>query len=315
MQEEIILNKSKSLFTKKDFRFTTLISLSYLLVSSLLIGFKTDQVFLVLICTVLYYISSYTRKFITGFSIFIVFWILFDYLKAFPNYDYNSVHILDLYNWEKSWFGFVSDGTLLTPNEYWLKNSILFLDIICGLFYLMWVPVPIAFSIFLFLKNKKKQFLYFLLTFLLVNILGFIVYYLYPAAPPWYMQQYGTDFLKDTPSNAAQLVKFDQFFNVPVFQTLYSKGSNVFAAMPSLHSSYPLIVMYYGLKNKLGKINIFFAVVVVGIWFAAVYTSHHYVLDVLAGVFTAALGIVLFNGLKETRIVKAFIKRMLKAIT
>lgn len=315
MQEEIILNKSKSLFTKKDFRFTTLISLSYLLVSSLLIGFKTDQVFLVLICTVLYYISSYTRKFITGFAIFIVFWILFDYLKAFPNYDYNSVHILDLYNWEKSWFGFVSDGTLLTPNEYWLKNSILFLDIICGLFYLMWVPVPIAFSIFLFLKNKKKQFLYFLLTFLLVNILGFIVYYLYPAAPPWYIQQYGTDFLKDTPSNAAQLVKFDQFFNVPVFQTLYSKGSNVFAAMPSLHSSYPLIVIYYGLKNKLGKINIFFAVVVVGIWFAAVYTSHHYVLDVLAGVFTAALGIVLFNGLKETRIVKAFIKKMLKAIT
>src|SRR3546814_5365632 len=77
-----------------------------------------------------------------------------------------------------------------------------------------------------------------------------IVYYLYPAAPPWYIQQYGTDFIKDTPSNAAQLVKFDQFFNVPVFQTLYSKGSNVFAAMPSLHSSYPLIVIYYGIDRK-----------------------------------------------------------------
>lgn len=315
MQEEIILNESKSLFTKKDFIFTTLLSLSYLLISTLLVGFKTDQIFLVLICTVLYYLSTYTRKFITGFSIFIVFWILFDYLKAFPNYNYNSVHILDLYDREKDWFGFVSDGTLLTPNEYWLKNSIPFLDIICGLFYLMWVPVPIAFSIFLFLKNKKKQFLYFLLTFLLVNILGFIVYYLYPAAPPWYIQQYGTDFIKDTPSNAAQLVKFDQFFNVPVFQTLYSKGSNVFAAMPSLHSSYPLIVIYYGMKNKLGKINIFFAIVVIGIWFAAVYTSHHYVLDVLAGILTATLGIILFNRLKRTRIVKSFIETMLKAIS
>src|SRR5690606_16881056 len=107
MQEEIILNKRKNLFTKKDFLFTTLISFSYLLISSLLIGFKTDQIFLILICTVLYYLSPYTRKFITGFSIFIVFWILFDYLKAFPNYDYNVVHILDLYNWEKNWFGFV----------------------------------------------------------------------------------------------------------------------------------------------------------------------------------------------------------------
>src|SRR5690554_2503739 len=290
MEEDII--RKQNLFTKKDLIFTTLLSLSYLLVSTILIGFKTDQVFLVLICTTLYYISPITRKFITGFSIFIIFWIIFDYLKAFPNYNYNTVHILDLYNWEMKWFGFVSDGTLVTPNEYWLKNSIPFLDVICGLFYLMWVPVPIAFSIFLFLKNKKKQFLYFLLTFLLVNILGFIGYYLYPAAPPWYIQQYGVEFLKNTPSNAAQLVKFDEFFNVPVFQTLYSKGSNVFAAMPSLHSSYPLIVIYYGMKNKLGKINIFFAIVVVGIWFAAVYTSHHYVLDVLAGIITAALGIV-----------------------
>lgn len=313
MTENTIFNRS--LFTKNDIRLTTLLSLLYLLVSYLLIGFKTDQVFLILICTGFYYFSVQTRKFIIGFSIFIVFWIIFDFLKAFPNYKYNSVHITDLYAWEKQWFGFVSDGTLVTPNEYWLKNSRIFLDIMSGLFYLLWVPVPIVFSVFLFLTNRKRQFLYFLLTFLLVNLLGFVGYYLYPAAPPWYLQQYGTEFLENTPSNPAQLIKFDQFFNLPVFQTLYSKGSNVFAAMPSLHSSYPLIVIYYGIKNRLGKINIFFAVVVVGIWFAAVYTSHHYVLDVLAGILTAVLGILLFNRLKEIRIVKAFIERMLKAIS
>lgn len=313
MTENTIFNRS--LFTKKDIRLTTLLSLLYLLVSYLLIGFKTDQVFLILICTGFYYFSVQTRKFIIGFSIFIVFWIIFDFLKAFPNYKYNSVHITDLYAWEKQWFGFVSDGTLVTPNEYWLKNSRIFLDIMSGLFYLLWVPVPIVFSVFLFLTNRKRQFLYFLLTFLLVNLLGFVGYYLYPAAPPWYLQQYGTEFIENTPSNPAQLIKFDHFFNLSIFQTLYSKGSNVFAAMPSLHSSYPLIVIYYGIKNKLGKINIFFAVVVVGIWFAAVYTSHHYVLDVLAGILTAILGIISFNQLKETRVVKAFIERMLKVIS
>ena len=65
--------------------------------------------------------------------------------------------------------------------------------------------------------------------------------------------------------------------------------------MPSLHSAYPLIVFYYGLKNKLGVANIFFGIVMVGIWFAAVYTSHHYVLDVLAGITCAITGIFLFN--------------------
>jgi len=314
MQEEAILKKE--LFTKKDVILTSALSLSYLLLSYLLIGFKSDQIALILILNFLYYLSTITRKFIIGFLIFVVFWIVYDYLKAFPNYNYNTVYIEDLYNWEKQWFGFVYDGIVITPNEYWLKNSNSFFDIISGFFYLMWVPVPIMFSVFLFLMNRKKQFLYFLMTFLLVNLIGFVGYYLYPAAPPWYMQYYGTGFIKDTPSNPAQLINFDQLFNLPIFQTIYSKGSNVFAAMPSLHSAYPLIVLYYGFKNKLGWVtNVFFAIVVVGIWFAAVYTSHHYVLDVLAGIITAVIGIVLFNWLKDRKPIKGLVDFMLKAIT
>jgi membrane-associated phospholipid phosphatase len=65
--------------------------------------------------------------------------------------------------------------------------------------------------------------------------------------------------------------------------------------MPSLHSAYPAIVLYYGLKNKLGWVNIIFAVIAAGIWFAAVYTSHHYILDVLAGILCAATGILSFK--------------------
>lgn len=314
MQEEVVLKKGS--FNKKDLLLTSILSISYLLLSYLLIGFKTDQIVLILILNSLYYMSTITRKFIIGFSIFIIFWILYDYLKAFPNYNYKAVNIVELYDLEKNWFGFISDGVLVTPNEYWLKHSITFLDIASGLFYLMWVPVPILFSVFLFLMNRRREFLCFLMTFLLVNLIGFVGYYLYPAAPPWYMQHYGTGFIKDTLSNPAQLIKFDQFFNLPVFQTIYSKGSNVFAAMPSLHSAYPLIVLYYGFRNKMGMLaNIFFAIVVVGIWFAAVYTSHHYVLDVLAGICTALVGILLFNWLKERKPIKTLIDNMLRAIS
>jgi membrane-associated phospholipid phosphatase len=129
----------------------------------------------------------------------------------------------------------------------------------------------------------------------LVNLLGFVVYYIYPAAPPWYLQEYGSHFLSHTPGNTAGLARFDAYFDISVFKNLYAKSSNVFAAMPSLHSSYPLIVIYYGIKERLGLINIVFAVVMGGIWFAAVYTSHHYVLDVLAGIICAAIGILLFE--------------------
>jgi cytochrome c biogenesis protein CcdA len=85
--------------------------------------------------------------------------------------------------------------------------------------------------------------------------------------------------------------------------------------MPSLHSSYPVIVLYYGLKNRLGLINIFFIIVMLGIWFTAVYASHHYILDVLAGITCAASGITLFNILiKKVKFVRDFIDYYQKAI-
>jgi membrane-associated phospholipid phosphatase len=151
-----------------------------------------------------------------------------------------------------------------------------------------------GFAVYLFF-TKRRQFLLFLFTFVLVNFLGFIVYYTFPAAPPWYIQYHGFTFHKLTPGNTAGLAKFDAYFNVSIFKSIYAKGSNVFAAMPSLHSSYPIIVLYYGLKNKLGKANIFFGAVMIGIWFSAVYLSHHYIVDVLAGILCAIIGISLFN--------------------
>jgi len=38
-----------------------------------------------------------------------------------------------------------------------------------------------------------------------------------------------------------------------------------------------------------------FALVMCGIWFSAVYTNHHYILDVIAGILCAVAGIWLFS--------------------
>lgn len=278
----------------KTVLIVSLLSLGYLVISYFLIGYNSSELFLVAIFNSLFYLSVITRKFILGFSIFIVYWIIFDYMKAFPNYNFNPVHIGDLYNFEKHLFGILDNGTLLTPNEYWRLHGTTFIDVITGLFYLCWIPVPLGFAAFLFFKNKR-QFLYFSLTFVLVNLLGFVIYYTYPAAPPWYVQYHGFAFTPLKAGNTAGLAKFDAYFHAGIFKSIYTKGSNVFAAMPSLHSSYPVIVVYYGIKNRLGIVNTIFVIVMLGIWFTAVYASHHYVLDVLAGITTAIIGISLFN--------------------
>ena len=271
-----------------------LLSILCLGLLSFLVGLRIEHVLLVGIYNLCFFIDSRTRKFVLAFTIFLVFGILYDLMKAYPNYLVNHVDISPLYHFEKAVFGFTWDGQLLTPNEFFAQYPTPFLDILSGLFYINWIPVPLVFAAYFYLKNKQ-QFLHFSLTFLLVNVLGFCIYYIHPAAPPWYVSQYGFDLNLSIPGDAAGLVRFDNLVHLPVFESIYTRNSNVFAAMPSLHSAYPVVVFYYAVKNRLGWINWLLALFMAGIWFSAVYSGHHYVTDVLAGIICAISGIMLFQ--------------------
>lgn len=271
-----------------------LVSGCYLGLSALLVGSKPDQLVLAGLFSGLYLASDATRRWVLGFAIFMVYWVLFDWMKAFPNYAFNTVHIGDLYAAERSLFGIAHQGAVLTPNEYLALETTPLKDLLAGLFYLCWVPVPLAFAAYLYAKDKD-HFLRFALCFLLVNLLGFAVYYLYPAAPPWYVADHGTSFIAGTPGNTAGLGRFDALTGLPIFHGLYSKSSNVFAAMPSLHAAYLPVAAYWAHRAGLKRAALLFIGIAGGIWWAAVYSGHHYVLDVLLGVVCSALGILTFN--------------------
>lgn len=305
---------NRSIFTGKNILLTFGFSALYLLLCYWLIGYKTEQLFLVILFNVLYYLRSGTRKFILAFSIFIAFWVLFDFMKAFPNYEFSRVHIQDIYELEKSWFGLSTGGQRQTLNEYFWQHHRTFADILAGCFYLCWMPVPILFGVYLFYTKKRAGYINFALTFLWVNLIGFVIYYLCPSAPPWYIQLHGFVFNPHTAGNTAGLGRFDNYFHVHVFQGLYAQSSNVFAAMPSLHASYPTIVFYHAVKNRQRWYAlVFFAAVMLGIWCTAVYASHHYVLDVIAGVLCAVVGIASYNWISKRpgpfhRFVNAYVK-------
>ncbi|WP_232831782.1 phosphatase PAP2 family protein [Taibaiella helva] len=283
------------------------ISVAYLILSFFLIGFRPEQIFISGVFFLLYTLSKKTRNFVLTLMPFIVFWVIFDYMKAFPNYRFNTVHIGDLYALEKKYFGFSYQGSLHTINEFWTQNRNTFLDVLNGFFYLCWMPVPISFAGYLFFKNRRAA-IEFCLTFLLTNFVGFIGYYGYPAAPPWYIHEHGLAFNPATPGNIAGLAGFDHFFGVQIFHGLYAKSSNVFAAMPSLHTAYALLSVYYAFrKNVALGWKIFLTIVCLGTWFAALYTDHHYLLDVLVGILCAIIGITLFRSvLLRTRGFKKF---------
>ncbi len=288
------MNSKKN--TRSTFFYITvpLLSLLYLYFSKITFGLRTDHFVLVVIVNFCYFLSISTRRLIIGLGIIIVYWIIYDSMKAWPNWAFNNVDILPLYNLEKYLFGIRNGISHSTPNEFFLNHNFVFADIICGAFYLCWMPLPLFFAFYLYFTNKNL-FLRFSMAFFIVNCIGFVIYYLHPAAPPWYYEKYGSVLDVTTKSNAAGLLRFDNYFGIHLFEDLYSKGSNVFAAMPSLHSSYPLIGLIYAYKQPAKWLKILFATVMVGIWFSAIYLSHHYILDVIAGIACGLLGVYFFE--------------------
>lgn len=266
----------------------------YLLWLTAFIGFRIDHFNFILFLVVAYFSSSWTRKFVLGLVFFWIFWILYDAMRIYPNYMVNSIHIAEPYLLEKRLFGIASAGVLLTPNEWLAERTNTISDFLSGIFYLTWVPLPMLYCLYLFITDRK-MLLRFSATFLFTNIVGFSIYYLYPAAPPWYVSYHG--FVEDLsiPGNAANLLRFDDLIGIPLFSSMYNKNANVFAAIPSLHAAYPVVLLYFASKQKKMWLTILCIADVVGIWYAAVYSLHHYIIDVLLGLFCAIIAIFVFD--------------------
>lgn len=258
-----------------------------------------------------------TRKWALALTPWLIFACSYDCMRLYPNYKVNPIDVKNLFMAEKHLFGFFhQQGETLIPSQYFALHHNTFLDFMAGVFYLCWVPVPLLFGIYLYIIGEKKTYLNFSIAFLVVNLLGFIGYYLYPAAPPWYALNYGFDPILHTPGNVAGLGRWDNLTGLNIFQTLYGKNANVFAAVPSLHSAYMLVTTIYAIIGKRSVYTItLFSIICVGIWFTAVYTCHHYIIDVLLGMLTAVLGIILLQWfVHKTTVGKQFIQSYIQAI-
>lgn len=272
--------------------------LLWLAVTALFVGFRPEHLYIAIFLGAMLFATATTRRLVVALLPFIVFGISYDWMNILPNYEVNPVDIRGLYEAEKNAFGIAVQGVVLTPNEWWALHQSAVLDFMAGCFYLCWVPVPILFGLWLYLDRQYEVYLHFSLVFLLVNLLGFALYYVHPAAPPWYVASNGFDFIAGTHGETAGLARWDAMTGLGIFDGLYSRNSNVFAAFPSLHAAYMLIAFIYSLRAKCSWwLRGLFAFICLGIWFTAVYTFHHYIIDVLAGITVTIIGWLLFERL------------------
>lgn len=248
---------------------------------------------------ILEYINEHTRRFLRLFFPFLLVGISYDSMR----YYYwagiaGHIHVAEPYWRDLRWFGIptaVSGGVaVLTPNEYWARHPLVVLDFFCGLSYLTFVAQYVATMVFLFWKNYVTVLRRLSWTFLVVNLMGFATYFIYPAAPPWYVERYGLGpalmNAQPTPAGAA---RFDALFGTHFFDTMYSNGIDVYGAYPSLHVTYPFLVAWTtfqvaSLRRWRTPACAFYGLMCL----SAVYLQHHYVVDIVLGTLYAVVALV-----------------------
>lgn len=272
------------------------VSALFLLLTGVFVGIRPEHFLMVGLFLLLFFAGKTTRKLAVALLPFVIFGVSYDWMRVWPNYEVNPIDVRGLYEAEKSLFGIHIDGQTLIPCEYFALHHCSVADFMAGIFYLCWVPVPIAFGLWLYFKGKRNLYLRFAMVFLLVNLIGFAGYYIHPAAPPWYAMNYGFEPVLSTPGNVAGLGRFDELLGITVFEGIYGRNANVFAAVPSLHAAYMVVALAYAIMGRCRRWLIaVFAFIMVGIWWTAVYSGHHYLIDVSLGIGCALLGILVFE--------------------
>ncbi len=286
----------------KDFKKRATVAAIFAIVYGLfvftVVGWRADHTIIVSFVSGLLLLHRYSYRVPFILFGFLLFLIIYDALPALPNYTVNKVHIIEPYNLELQLFGIQDGDQRVVPSEWFATRLHDVLSLIAGFSYVLWMPLPIAYAIFLYFRDHRLM-IDFNTLFLVVCIIGMIGYYIYPAAPPWYYINHGvgTDFT--IPGSEGMLADFDRIVGAPVFNGIYAKGANVFCAIPSLHCAYPVVCFLIALERKVHWQTALFGLWALGTWFAAVYSQHHYVIDVILGVLCAILSYGLLRWMRS----------------
>jgi membrane-associated phospholipid phosphatase len=237
--------------------------------------------------------SDATRRFFTGMLPFLLFAIVTDLSRlTAPLFQVLPIHVEEPYRLDQLVFGVRTAGRVLTPPELFAIHHWPAVDLVAGTAYIIFVWWALGFAAYLALFRRdaagRRLLVRFGWTFLAMNVAGIVTYYLYPAAPPWYVAEYGLGPVhREARASMAGAARWDALTGIPWFTSFYSRSPEVFGAIPSLHVSYPLLTYLFG--RELGKrwldaasFGLFLLVA-----FAAVYLGHHYVIDVVLGALYA----------------------------
>lgn len=117
--------------SKREALTVTVIMALFLLLTSIFIGLRSEHLLMAVLYLVLFFAGLPTRKLAVALLPFAIFGISYDWMRICPNYEVNPIDVAGLYNLEKSLFGVMDNGLLVTPCEYFAAHNWPIADVFC----------------------------------------------------------------------------------------------------------------------------------------------------------------------------------------
>lgn len=230
------------------------------------------------------------RQFFVDWAPLFAFWLVYDRLRLIQPLLYSRVAVLQPFEIERWAFGWMASGAVPAHAAHaWLASSTSLLAVM-----VRWSAQTIYFSHLFFVpalicvmwlggrrsEHSRELFKRFVRAFTILNFSAVAIYLLLPAAPPWWVTLNGME--QPTIENVTQL-NMTAAMNGPLIQGMIRNASQWFAAVPSLHGAYPVLLLLL-LRREVNRL-ILAAFILYGItmWCATVVLNQHYIIDLMAG--------------------------------
>ncbi|PPQ75945.1 hypothetical protein CVT26_005849 [Gymnopilus dilepis] len=169
------------------------------------------------------------------------------------------------------------------------------LDIIAWLPYgVVHFTCPFVVAIFLWLFRAKPALRLWARTFGYMNLVGVFIQLVLPCSAPWYEVIYGlTPANYGMPGSPGGLARIDKIFHSNTYTTGFTHSPLVFGAFPSLHAGNATLEALF-LSHFFPQTTRYIWAYAGVLYWATMYLTHHYLIDVVGGACMATAFFYLF---------------------
>ena len=222
------------------------------------------------------------RRFVRSWWPMILFWLSYDVMRIFSSNLFSRVSVEAPYRWESAifpapdgsiWPFFFARWTAAHSADLWFRP----LEIYCNLIYLSQMfAIPAVLFVLWF--RGSAHFKPLIWSFAILHAITLVIYFAYPAAPPWWVWENGLAVPTPQRSMPHGLERGS------VLAGLFHLSPNRFAAIPSLHGAYPvLLTVVLAFRREKWKMTACAGIYAASMWFACVFLNQHYIIDLLIG--------------------------------